>query len=530
MHSCQCSECYLSDDASEDHGPKDVEIARLTRKNALLQDSIDDLKLEIAQLKEENIRQRNLVQTLNGGRRPFRQPPPEILGLIFSFVLPPSFLLDPSVFCGPDSPWCQATSLKMGLTNVCRAWYGPAVGMLYKDVAFRSIGQLSALLRTVKSHTAYGPLIRKIGVHCIIPRGCGGVFEADLKDLVERTPNVTSVVLKSPWPSPPPVPKAFDHISWPITHIDFGSTSYSDLHPYIGHLSPSLVSLSIQLPLDLPSHNPYTLGRLQSLRCFVASPSDPAPVSALPLLAERLILPRLNTFLLQLPSTSDLERSNQIRHCATFCKLYSKTLRTVDLQPFRIGWEDSFARGCSEQITSAVQDLLDACPHLEHLILPSSLVTDRGIFELSHPKIEWIDFWTLRRSRKRQCVIHAVDTKNFAALKGVRKIMLSANILFAHIPTDIPPHLNLEEPFEFDFPGVFLRHGHGRIYRCDALDSISEDGLVLNSNSEEDDDASSCDTWGSDDSAVGSEELSGDEWEADHEDVLVIYDQLESSQ
>ncbi|KAJ7647628.1 hypothetical protein FB45DRAFT_893964 [Roridomyces roridus] len=484
-------------------------------KNALLQDSIDDMKWEIAQLQEENTRKRDLIQALNCGRPQFRQPPAEILRLICSFVIPPSFLLDPSVSCGPDSPWCQSTRGKMVLTNVCRAWYGTAIEMLYEEVALRSIGQVSALLRTLRGQTSFGPLIRKIGVHCVVPDGCGVVFEADLKDLVERTPNLTSVVLNSTWPSPPPVPQAFDHISWPITHIDFGSTSYSDLHPHIGHLSSSLVSLSIRIPLDLPPHPPYTLSRLQSLMCFVVDPSHTAPFSALPLLAERLILPNLNTFFLQ---TTNRDRPNQIKHCAAFCRRYGRTLRTVDVQPFRIGWEDSQDR--SEQVTSAVQDILDGCPHLEHLILPSSFVTDRQTFELSHPRIKWIDFWTLG---VLSC-LDAVDTTNFPVLKGVREILLSASILFTHIPTDIPPHLNLEEPFEFDFPGFFLRHGPGRIYRCDAVDSIGEEYSDSDSSDESYCPESGSESSDSGPSELGNAELSEDEWEADHEGVLAIYD------
>ncbi|KAJ7496980.1 hypothetical protein FB451DRAFT_1209482 [Mycena latifolia] len=431
-------------------------------------------------------------------------------------MIPPSFLLDPSISYGPQSPWCQSVRAKIALTNVCWAWYRVGIDMLYEDVAFRNVGQVCALLRTLKNQTSvdFGRMIRHIGVHCIIPEGYSVVFRDGLSGVVSRTPRLISVALHSPWPSPQPLGSVFKEISWPITHLDCGlSVDYSDFIEHLNHLSSSLISLSLHISDTLPLHPIYTLARLETLRCACVGTA-----SALPRLAERLVLPSLKTFIFQFVQPDNAQTSA----CLAFCKIHGHRLQTLGFRPVEVNAVRY--RGCTRGVPT-IQAILESCPHLEHLILPGSLASSP---ELSHPKVKWLDFWTMYAD-SNSSFLNGIAIPKFPAVQGIRQLVVSAPLLFGHIPTAIPPSMNLEEPFEFNYPGFFLRHGNNRVYRIDAMDYLGVD-----SKSESDDDSdedyvldSGSDSQGSisDDESSwsqGSEEL----WEADHESTLALYHQL----
>src|ERR1700691_1480708 len=85
-------------------------------------------------------------------RRPIcKQLPQEILHIIFQLVLPPSFFLDPALYRGPQSPWCQSLRSKKALVSVCKAWWCAGVDMLYAEIVLRRVGQVPALIRTLES-------------------------------------------------------------------------------------------------------------------------------------------------------------------------------------------------------------------------------------------------------------------------------------------------------------------------------------------------------------------------------------------
>ncbi|KAJ7690732.1 hypothetical protein B0H17DRAFT_586886 [Mycena rosella] len=490
------------------------QISRLRRENSQLQDCIDDMHEELTHLWDLNNRQGALIEDFNLGKAAFKQPPQELLRIIFDFAIPPSFLLDPSVSYGPQSPWCQAVLAKLSLTSVCRDWYRVAKDMLYEDIAFRSVGQVSALFRTLKNQTAvdFGRMIRHIGVHCIILEEYSTVFHNDVKNVVARTPRLTSVTFNSPWPSPQPIGSMFKGMSWPITHLDCGlSVDYSDLHEHFVHLSSSLISLSLHISESqlIPHHPVYTLSRLETLRCACAGTA-----SALPRLAERLVLPSLKTFVLQFVPHD----SAHTLACLAFCKIHGPNLRTLGFRP-AVASEGKY-RGSTGLVTT-IQSILESCPLLEHLIIPGALASSP---ELCHPKVQWLDFWTMYAD-SNSSFLDGIALPNFPAVKGIRQLIVSASLLFGHIPTAIPPRMNLGDPFEFSYPGLFLRHGNNRVYRTDTVDclgadydedDISDRGYVLSSDSSSDDESS------------GSAEVddSDEDWEADHESNLAMYDQL----
>ncbi|KAJ6593554.1 hypothetical protein B0H19DRAFT_1225028 [Mycena capillaripes] len=394
----------------------------------------------------------------------------------------------------------------MPLINVCWAWYHAGIDMLYENIAFRNVGQISALLRTLKNQipSDFGRMIKEMGVHCSAHKGYSAVFQEDLKTVIARAPRLSSVVLHSP--SLEHLPIVFRDIPSSVTHLDCGPTPCFPLVPPLRcYFDPST--------LDHPHFR-----RLTTLRCSSAG----AP-SALPLLGEKLILPSLKNFIFQ----CTLKEPSEIAACLAFCQIRGRNLQTLSF--WSMGAVNSSKYFGSSSSGANIQSVLQVCPHLEHLILPGALASSQ---ELSHPKVKWIDFWTMYGD-SNVSFLDSITTPNFPAVKGIRQLIISAPLLVGHILTTIPPHLGLEEPFEFSYPDFFLQHGNNRIYRNDIVDSL---GVEYEEDDESDESYSirngSSDSTSDHESALsstsgqGSEEPEDYEWEADHENTLAVYDQL----
>ncbi|KAF8178546.1 hypothetical protein K438DRAFT_1265198 [Mycena galopus ATCC 62051] len=397
--------------------------------------------------------------------------------------------------------------------------------MLYESIAFRNVCQVSALLRTLKNQTSFGQMIKEIGVHCCAPKEYSTVFETDLSAVIACAPRLSAVLLHSPspWPWHLPIPITFTQIR-SLTHLDCGmSMDYAAIHQHLGHLSSSLVSLSIHLSTTFVLSPPdviHTFTHLEILRC---SAIGAAP--ALPLLAKRLILPALKTFIFPFILK---DAPSQLGACSAFCKMWGGNLRALSF--WLAGSIPSQTYTGSMVYGPNMEPILESCPHLEHLILPGALASSP---DLSHPKVKWLDFWTIHHD-SNSSFLDSITVTNFPAVKGIRQFLVSGPLLFGHIPTTIPPHLNLEAPFEFDYPGFFLRHGNNLVYRNDAVDSL---GAEYDESDEDDGDcvdedyvphssSSSASSDSSESSYALSEESEPHEWEADHESTLALYDQL----
>ncbi|KAJ7782758.1 hypothetical protein B0H16DRAFT_1494257 [Mycena metata] len=516
---------YLSNPDGQDAdqtSEEESEVTQLKSLNRALQDRMVNIEEELADLRVVNQRQAALIAELTRGRAVFKQPPEEILRIIFDFVIPPSFLVDPSLSYGPDSPWCQSVRAKMVLAEVCWVWYQAAIDVLYENVAFRTVGQVSALLRTLTHQTSvdFGQKIKEIGVYCDVPRGYSTVFRNDLSAIVTRAPRLSSVVLHSPWSLPTPITLK-DVSPSAITHLDCGPTVnyFDDIHGHIGHISSTLVFLALHLskhPVPAAPISIHTLLRLETLRCFCVN-AAPGLLS----LGQHLILPGLKTFIFEHTLNSPVELGAGL----TFCAKHGRPLRTLS---FRAGGlTSSLKYDASKASAASLQPILDLCPRLEHLILPGSLASSP---DLSHSTVKWIDFWTMFGD-STPSFLTSVALPGFPAVKGIRQIVVSAPLLFGDISTTIPPHLGLEDPFEFDFPGFYLRHGDHRVYRNDALD-------ILGAEYEEDDESdedyvarSDSDSSSSGDESFDCESCDGQQveesdWEADHESNLAMYQQL----
>ncbi|KAJ7635799.1 hypothetical protein DFH06DRAFT_1139333 [Mycena polygramma] len=111
--------------------------------------------------------------------------PPEILQVIFSHVLPPEDMHNPSLHCGPASAWCGAMVTKRVLVLVSKAWI--------------SISAVAALLETLSTNPRLAGFVRSVNLLAYIPAAyCDDVL-SDMEDILELCPAVTSVNQSHPF-------------------------------------------------------------------------------------------------------------------------------------------------------------------------------------------------------------------------------------------------------------------------------------------------------------------------------------------
>ncbi|TRM69994.1 hypothetical protein BD626DRAFT_21593 [Schizophyllum amplum] len=134
----------------------------------------DRLLVENAQLKFLVQRlQNDIVKSTPRPRTPsdFANLPNEISLLIFDRTVAPLFLFSPA-YSVRGSAQLQCVETKRCLSLVCRSWYQAATELLYRDVSFRSIGQIAAFLDTLQTtgKADLPSLVRSITVTCYVPR------------------------------------------------------------------------------------------------------------------------------------------------------------------------------------------------------------------------------------------------------------------------------------------------------------------------------------------------------------------------
>ena len=100
--------------------------------------------------------------------------------MIFLRVLPPSFLLDSSLYAGPDSPWCEALRMKKSIVQVCNSWCQIGSELLYEEISIRRVGQISALLRTLDANNGIGDMIKTFEISCFTPTCYKSLFQVDI--------------------------------------------------------------------------------------------------------------------------------------------------------------------------------------------------------------------------------------------------------------------------------------------------------------------------------------------------------------
>ncbi|KAG5735389.1 hypothetical protein E4T56_gene11106 [Termitomyces sp. T112] len=389
----------------------------------------------------------------------FRQLPFEILDMIFHHTVAPNFLLDSSLTAGPNSPWCHARNMKLALALVSHTWYAPGIALLYKEVVFRRLNQIPALLETLeKSPSVFGVLVKQITLDMFVSPDYGASFTRNMQRIVNLCPRLEGFIYSSPFPLP--TKAFFPQLKSPLRHLQVdASVSPTELYDLLKYTRKSLVSLSIHVH-DPPEHfatpKIYSLPQLESLTIKIAY----AGVDAWPLLSHILIMPELQRLTFELFSDHDsatewsLSWNSMIEPITSFCERY-ENLKFLNINP-------GFRRKAGD-----VQGLLDACPKLEHIVLYNGATLE------SHPTLKWVDICTskmfgpdddsrwihdaaLNRLRK------SVTPITFPALQGTRHLHICSPRLL-DIATKLSPDSvpTPSEAYELDFPGIYVRHEHG---------------------------------------------------------------------
>ncbi|KDR85871.1 hypothetical protein GALMADRAFT_390559 [Galerina marginata CBS 339.88] len=450
----------------DDSSSLEREVKRLKRELRAMKMEKEDLMDEVTDLQHEL----DFCHQTLALRKPFSQPPPEILYMIFERAILPSFLVSSSDSFVPNSFWCKVQQQKYSIINVCRTWYTTGLPFLYANVFIRRVYQLSKLLKTLRLSSPNQNLkemIKTIEFNCFVPVWYTGRYEQELTAIFNTCPSITSYTFGSQLSSfHLPLAAPFCAVVPKITdlclHYDIDMRTLENI---VELAPPHLVSLSfkvLQRHLD-PGPPSCLFPRLDAITIWFSSPQVAPSLEAYVGVWKMPHLRRL-TVKRRLPATT-LE---------LLCDAYGSNLQYLHLATHR----DSWIRRTMD-LDSKLPDLSHSCPPLKHIVLTpdySKMFTHKGI--------EWVDVWaadeTLSdvRTWRRDLIRRKSDLPR---LKGVRILPYQLHELPLSLPLLFPPALvsTPEDSFAFHFSDVVIQHEVGELcYRQpDWVADLGEIGL-----------------------------------------------------
>ncbi|KAF5383435.1 hypothetical protein D9757_006084 [Collybiopsis confluens] len=160
--------------------------------------------------------------------RPVLRLPPEILHLIFLRATAPALLLSPDDL-RPQSAWNLNLRTQLRLISVCRDWNDAGVTLLYENIAIHSIGQLCALIATLRDNSYLSERVHSLCFACIVPdvpTNYQAMFERIADTLPILCPNLVNLSLRIPCPNKGAASSICSH---------FGSLLLTHLEPLLEH-------------------------------------------------------------------------------------------------------------------------------------------------------------------------------------------------------------------------------------------------------------------------------------------------------
>jgi len=440
--------------------------------------------------------------------------------------------------------------VKRTIVAVCKLWRDVGLELLYDEVVIRRVDSLPALLRTIVApSTDIGEFIKKIAISCVVPFGDDlTAFEQCVKCIVTHCPSLTQLIIHPSFPISihaelyevqlRPLRVSDDILN--ITHLDWGySLLLSNLISLLPQC-PNLKSLRFHLRsydrIDQPDvenalSNLVVLPNLRELY-FVRSDGSWGELNRSDTyvdsrLAAQWSMPRLERF------TYGNTRSLGFANIVGFCQIHGGSLRYLHLGP---DWREWI-------LNDTVQQVIDECPLLEHLVLWMSGNLEI-ITTLHHHKLMWMDVWL-----DLPAIIKSVETftqTRIAGLPFLRRMRVFDNRLWRscatpELPALLPPEAAAEcDGFEYSYFGLNIKQLGHLVFQVDlttntileADDDDDDEGSDFDPNniplyddtSEGGGSSSECDTSSSDD--VDSvldlqEELQ--EWQADPQKALAVF-------
>ena len=400
---------------------------------------------------------------------------------IFKAASPRQYEHDPSVM-RPWGTWLHDLRFRKGLVLVCSAFAGPATAVLYEDVVFRRMGQISALARTLSSEVGrnVSSLIQRIRMDsCVIWAPCAEVVKNDLLFVLRRCTALRSVSFHA-------------HPNFPTTNSAHeGSPNAWDgfnpawlLHDHTddmgrlmqGILSSSLRELDISMPLSETQvaelHELLSAARLLrtlKLGQIVAQPfvKDASSLSTLTLPQ----LEELQMYVDHAGFTAYISSQWELPALTSFTMLYCENLPEILLKQHgrNLTYLHIFPKkkdrvydyswvACSVE---RLGSLPEWCPVLDHFVFPSTRPnhhTDTILSHIRSPTLRYFDIWCHDCLATRELIeVEANNAVELGYLPSLVQLRRLRKVPRIDLPLICHPSLVTGDEFRLHrLPGLFV--------------------------------------------------------------------------
>ncbi|KAL0956777.1 hypothetical protein HGRIS_002897 [Hohenbuehelia grisea] len=398
--------------------------------------------------------------------------PQEILRMILDYSLPPEYLLDHSLACGPKSPWACALRQKKSNVSVCKSWYSARIEFLYRDVVLRRMNQAESFLQAILTRSrALSELPRQLFVHFPPLIGLPEFPEQEQESQRRRIQSYIDTIIQTcPCLSCIGLsPALFSSQSFTLVHhrditrLVLGNGNginifkaiplFSDTCRFLTSLSFYAHELS-DIPTDLHFTNLVTL-HLKT---------QPSSIGYLLEIVIHWKMRKLQHLTVQHESLGFAREPLR-----RFLARRGRNLRTLSFNPVAFA-----SRSVSSPQDIAMQTMLDSCPSLEHLVIYTIPQA-----KLSHPSIKWLDIWLCETYPSVPSKADLGD--RLPSLQLVR-ILDTALSELTDLPILIPPKACIDGDSEvtltFSYPGLDIRYANGHLWRADAKLWENEDDEI----------------------------------------------------
>jgi len=133
-------------------------------------------------------------------------------------------LLDPSLCCSPNSPWCQDLRTRKAFAKMCRAWRDAGMATLYMHVAIRRATQIFSLMRTTESHPYLGNSIMMLLILYFVLRRLKPRYQESLDRLLESCNYLSALHFIDPLEHCTPYSSTLQPADFPFTTYSLAET------------------------------------------------------------------------------------------------------------------------------------------------------------------------------------------------------------------------------------------------------------------------------------------------------------------
>ncbi|KDQ55605.1 hypothetical protein JAAARDRAFT_208416 [Jaapia argillacea MUCL 33604] len=312
---------------------------------------------------------------------PISHVPQELLHQIFRFIVNPSYTLDPSMYMMPGSFWPKVLKDMLNIVLVCWAWSGPGTGLLYEHVFVPRIEQIPPLLRTLESYKVLRNLIKSLTIVCFVPRPWLTLYARDIPLILENCPRLRNLTIAVDNWSFYELPSLYHCAKQTIqkclstlTHLQLDEpVEFATTCEILNHCT-NLISLAFVIPFPLRLDDQSLQDRVPFVTAHLAK-------------LEKLHFKRhrhdFQFAVGSFPANWELPILKEVVFdgpfgVGEFVRHHGANIQFLHIHNFEQGHR-----------TSEIQPIVDCCPRLQHLVMPSS-----WHLPISHPTLTYVDLWS----------------------------------------------------------------------------------------------------------------------------------------